>query len=173
MKFLEKDLEEIIYNTAKDKLSEKGLTIMGKLKRQVKIGNYGIADLIEIERPFYHTHFKKHVKGKITVYELKKDEMSVSAFFQAVRYVKGIQRWIYKKTNFDYSDFDYEIVIIGRNDKNSDVVYLSDIFSNYGDESFVGSDLGKCSVRLVEYSFDVDGLQFEELNGFKLIEEGF
>ena len=45
MTFLEKDLEQIIFETPKEKLQEKGLVIKGKLLRQIKIGNYGIADL--------------------------------------------------------------------------------------------------------------------------------
>ena len=53
MKFLENDLEEIIYTSGRDVLEQRGLTINGKLLRQVKIGNYGIADLIEFQRPFY------------------------------------------------------------------------------------------------------------------------
>lgn len=50
--FLEKTLEDIIFETSNDDLKERGLWICGNKKRQVKIGNYGIADLItcNIER---------------------------------------------------------------------------------------------------------------------------
>ena len=46
MSFLEKDLEDIIFETDNDLLFEHGLFIDGQKKRQVRIGNYGIADLI-------------------------------------------------------------------------------------------------------------------------------
>lgn len=50
--FFEKTLEDIIFNTDNELLCEHGLLISGKKLRQVKIGNYGIADLItcNIER---------------------------------------------------------------------------------------------------------------------------
>ncbi len=44
MKFLEKDLEQIIFESGMDSLNERGLYIRGKRLRQVRIGNYGIAD---------------------------------------------------------------------------------------------------------------------------------
>jgi hypothetical protein len=50
MKFLEKDLEEIIFNSCKIKLCNRGLTLPEKIKRQVRIGNYGVADLIGFEK---------------------------------------------------------------------------------------------------------------------------
>ena len=53
MKFLEKDLEQIIFESGRDSLRERGLSISGKLLRQLRIGNYGIADLVEFVRPQY------------------------------------------------------------------------------------------------------------------------
>ena len=53
MNFLEKDLEEIIYNTDKEMLTERGLPYhpFETFKRQLKIGNYGIADLVSFKKP--------------------------------------------------------------------------------------------------------------------------
>ncbi len=40
MKFLEKDLEQIIYSADKELLAQRGLEINGTLIRQLRIGNY-------------------------------------------------------------------------------------------------------------------------------------
>ena len=94
MNFLEKDLEQIIYEADKELLAEKGLRVNGKLLRQVRIGNYGIADLVSIRRPYQDTFFGYQEKGLITIYELKKENISVSAFLQAIGYARGIMRWM-------------------------------------------------------------------------------
>jgi hypothetical protein len=73
MKFLEKDLEDIIWEASNERLQENGLDISGKKYRQLRIGNYGIADIVSVTKPYYHEYFKKHQKGIITIYELKKE----------------------------------------------------------------------------------------------------
>ena len=50
MKFLEKDLEEIIFETSNKELNERGLFVYGKKYRQLRIGNYGVADLVVVDR---------------------------------------------------------------------------------------------------------------------------
>ena len=71
MKFLEKDLEEIIWDAYKnDKLSlinNRGLFINGLIKRQLRIGNYGIADLVQEEE------FLKLMKSKLKGGKILKD----------------------------------------------------------------------------------------------------
>jgi hypothetical protein len=172
MRFLEKDLEEIIWNSNRERLSERGLTINGKLIRQLKIGNYGIADLVSFERPKYHKYYGEMAKGRITVYELKKDEISVSAFFQAVRYVKGIMSYIDQHTNFSVCDFDYSITLIGTYDGKSDIVYLSDLFT-YSNAELAGDGIANCEVSIMSYKFGLEGIFFEDLSGYKLTNEGF
>jgi hypothetical protein len=78
MKFLEKDLEQIIWDADKEILSERGLNLDGKLKRQLKIGNYGIADLIHFKRPvsYYDKQENKRFNvenGLIEIIELKNE----------------------------------------------------------------------------------------------------
>jgi len=53
MKFLEKDLEEIIFNADMKDLPEKGLHFTGVIKRQLRIGNYGVADLVTFTKGSY------------------------------------------------------------------------------------------------------------------------
>lgn len=173
MDFLEKDLEEIIFTSEKRVLQERGLNLSGRILRQKKIGNYGIADLIEIQKPYYHPYFKHKKKGLINVIELKKEKVSVSAFFQALSYVKGIQRYLKKYRN-DYSDyFNYQITLIGKDiDKNSSLVYLPEFMMNDISDDEIGFE-NKLNLEIYTYKFDINGLFFKEENGYKLIKEGF
>lgn len=159
MKFLEKDLEEIIYLSDKEILSDRGLFIDGKLKRQFKIGKFGISDLISFKKPVYNTKTKRHNKGRIIVYELKQENISVSSFFQALGYLRGIIDYL-EKRNFDYW-FDYEIVLIGKKiDASSTISYLPSVFRNY--ESDIDLDaLPSTSVNLYTYKYGVEGIEFE------------
>ena len=159
MTFLEKDLEQIIFETPTEKLKEKGLVIKGKLLRQVKIGNYGIADLISFER---NTSIDKDSEYfwqsiRITVYELKQQKINLNAMAQAARYVSGIEKYLESRKMF--FDIDYNIVLIGKDiEMNGDFVYLSDFINN---------------VRLTTYSYDVDGIRFENNSGYFLRDTGF
>ena len=178
MNFLEKDLEQIIYEADKELLAEKGLRINGKLLRQVRIGNYGIADLLSIERPYYHTYFETHLKGTITIYELKKDNISVSAFLQAVGYAKGVIRYMEghpKDTQVNsIENYNINIVLIGKNiDKNSEFVYLADLLTNHFmgdnnlDEPFI------LTLQMFTYNYDFNGINFTKMENYSLVNEGF
>jgi hypothetical protein len=178
MNFLEKDLEQIIYEADKELLAEKGLRVNGKLLRQVRIGNYGIADLVSIERPYYHTHFEFHCKGTITIYELKKENISVSAFLQAVGYVKGIMRWMEQHPKnieiISTSNYDINIVLIGKSiDKKSEFLYLADLLNtdNLGDNSLL--DSFNLSLEMFIYDYDFNGINFTKIENYKLMNEGF
>jgi hypothetical protein len=112
MDFLEKDLEEIIFNANLSELEERGLRMELQRKRQFRIGNYGIADIVGFERPYYHTHFKNHRKGSITVYELKKDTGIIFGGYSggAMPTMKKniMQIWLLDKT---YSEFDLNMIL--------------------------------------------------------------
>lgn len=156
MKFLEKDLEQIIFETENKLLQVRGLDIYGKKIRQVNIGNYGIADLVTLSKNIYD----KEVT--ITIYELKKDQIGVNALFQAIRYTRGIQRF-FQERDFNYYRVGYimkfEIILVGSElDFNSSFAYVPEIFEN---------------VRLFTYSYDFDGIYFSQKSGYKLINEGF
>lgn len=171
MNFFEKDLEEIIYLSDKDKLSDRGLNLHGNLKRQLKIGNYGIADLIEIQKPYYDGYFKQKYKGVINIIELKKDKIGVSTFFQAINYLKGIKTYLEDKDKLHL--FNFKITLIGKEvDLNSSFCFLGDLFS---------SDLGgtelyndhKIQVELYKYSYGLEGLEFKEIYNYNLTNKGF
>lgn len=171
MEFLEKDLEQIIYESGSEQLLEKGLYVYGKRKRQLKIGNYGVADMVTIVRPNYNFTFKEAYKGIITVYEFKKDKVSVSTFLQAIRYLKGIQRYLESRGKMEL--YNYQIVLVGREmDLSSSFSYLTDMISSNLYEVGI-NDENKFSLDVYTYKYKIDGLEFEREADYKLIEEGF
>lgn len=178
MDFLEKDLEEIIYLSDKDALSDKGLHLSGVLKRQFKIGNYGIADLINVYKPYFSRSVKFddkyhviHNKGIIEVIELKKDKIGVSTFFQALNYVKGIKSYLEERNCSEL--FNFKIVLIGKSvDLNGSFCYLADLFNLQTDNSYI-EDECVVSVDLYTYSYDLDGIKFKQIHRYNLINKGF
>jgi hypothetical protein len=170
MNFLEKDLEQIIYEAPKEQLRERGLPIVGTTLRQVRIGNYGVADLITIQKPDfipYESGFHFHDSHcLVTIYELKQDKIGISTFLQAIRYAKGISSWYYQ-SKFCLTDIHlkFKIVLIGKSiDVNSDFVYLTDLL-----EDRDGNNL----LEYYTYEYKFDGMYFTKRDGFKLIQEGF
>lgn len=164
MKFLEKDLEQIIYESGIDAVNKKGLPISGKMLRQLKIGNYGIADLITFERPFIEhmpDKYKIRHQGIITIYELKRDKISISAFLQAVKYAKGIQSYLENRGKLHL--YDIKIILIGREiDVDGAFCYLPEVIN--GELDFI---------TFYTYTFGIDGIAFTEKNGYCLKNEGF
>lgn len=156
MDFLEKDLEEIIFNSSKKSLSDRGLFITGgKFYRQLSIGNYGRADLVS----FYRDESMVY----ITVTEIKKDKIGISAFLQAIGYARGIQRYINKRK--PHMNISINIVLIGREiDKNSTFSYLPSVLPYMDYDMFL---------TCYTYRYDLDGLYFKEEDGYCLIDEGF
>lgn len=166
MKFLEKDLEDIIWEASNEKLQERGLDISGKKFRQLRIGNYGVADLVTIDKMYYPGDFC-HPFLNITVYELKKDKAGISAFLQAVRYCNGIKSYLEQcRPNID---FRLKIVLCSREiDTSSDYIFISNLISSC--EYSFGFING-----LYNYSFDydIDGIRFKKEGGVYLYVEGF
>lgn len=164
MTFLEKSLEDIIFETPNEFLRQRGLPIKGKKFRQVRIGNYGIADIITIER---RPHFFK-CQGQdmieyfltITIYELKKDTIDIQALGQGCRYIKGIDEWFEHSNKFQHDNIDFSVCLIGSKvSLNGDFVYVADLLDE------------KCD--LYEYSYNYDGLKFKLQHGYKLTNNGF
>lgn len=156
MTFLEKNLEEIVFNASTDDLRTRGLNVYGKRYRQLHIGNYGIADIVT----FHRDSIKKEIL--ITVYEFKKDEVNMSTFEQALRYVKGIQSYLYKRDIVSYFygyHINFNIVLVGASiDLCGSFQFLPDIFEN---------------VKIIKYTYEFDGINFTEEAFYTLITEGF
>lgn len=166
MNFLEKDLETIIYETPNIFLQESGLYIYGEKKRQVNIGNYGTADLIALKRNHCTDESDDHYMNKLAIFELKKNRITIDAFLQAVRYLKGIRRYLSQYHYNLYERSIYEIVLIGREiDTDSDFVYLTDLICSNNNYSF--------DLSFYTYDFKFDGISFNRQSHYKLSKEGF
>lgn len=169
MNILEKDLEEIIAKTDVSKLNEKGLLVNGKCYQQPKFGSYGIADLVYVYKDYDvidlpDKSYKLEPYLYIQVCELKKDKAGISAFLQAVRYCKGISRYL-KKRNFN--NYKFEIVLIAPNiDIQSDYIFLTDLIS-----SDLKGSINCVSNYSVDYGFN--GISFNKEFNYNIIEENF
>lgn len=167
MTFLEKDLEQIIWETDNSILQKKNLEIYGKKLRQLKIGNYGIADLVTINREYdYCFERQKCIPYlDVRVYELKKEKVGISAFLQAIRYCKGIKSYIEAKN--PYMNFKLNISLISKEvDLSGDFIYIPDLIkgSNFG---FIDN------IQFYSFSYTIDGMVFNRSEYYKLIHEGF
>lgn len=177
MKFLEKNLETIIYESDYDSLGKRGLYLSGNKFRQVKIGNYGIADLIYFERPVfykkndYNEHSFSH--GTITIVELKKDVIDIDSFTQSLRYAKGIRRYL-KKKDIEHK-YKIEILLVGKSvDTSSSFVYLTDLVLDCGDIFIIDKfRIPPISFSIHTYSYELDGLRFNKCYDWSLKDEGF
>lgn len=178
MDFLEKDLEQIIYDATEEQLS--ALELSGRRLRQLKIGNYGVADLVFVEREYdyryncgddydYNKQQDEYISEcglKITVCELKRDKIGISAFLQALKYCKGISAYLDKRNFFNYS---FEIVLIGRDiDTSGSFIYITDMFDNYG---ILSRAINK--VKFFTYSYGFNGIDFKREWGYNLTNKGF
>lgn len=165
MDIKEKDLEEIIYQTEVDKLQKRGLIVEGECYRQLKIGNYGISDLIYISKHYYiDNNLKSHPYLLVNICELKKEKAGISAFLQAIRYSRGVQRYLELR---GFSSFKIEITLIApKIDLDSDYAFLSELIYS--------KDYG-CISQLNNYSvnYGFDGIIFTREQGYKLSIEDF
>lgn len=164
MEFLEKDLEQIIYDADRELLSERGLKISGVAKRQLRIGNYGVADLVTFDKK-YCPWGDPYID--VTVYEFKKDQIGISTFLQSVNYVKGITTFFEERSIFTNARFN--IVLVGKSlDTESSFIYLTDLFTAYTRDEQVVS-----SLKFYTYSYAVDGIKFKRHSNYNLTEYGF
>lgn len=166
MNILEKDLEEIIEKTPVKKLNEKGLFVFGKCKRQLRIGNYGILDLVFIQKRYeYNDDGTMTPYLLINICELKKEKAGISAFLQAIRYAKGIKQYLVKVRGF--TRFKMEITLIApKIDTSSDYVFIGDLIG--GDSLLCVSEVNNYAVN---YGFE--GVTFKQERNYSLTETGF
>ena len=165
MKFLEKDLETIIWETSNELLEERDFYIRGKKNRQLKIGNYGVADLVTFEKQYYYSQ-KTNPFLNITVYELKKEKIGISAFLQAIRYCKGIKSYL--EDNKPNIKFVLNIVLCAKDiDLSGDFVYLTDLL--YSENNFGQIN----SIDYYTFTYDFNGINFKQHSGYNLINKGF
>lgn len=149
MRFLEKDLETIIYENY-DACWEYGLDISqiehypghcGRY-RQLRLGPYGVADLVNINIE----HREREVV--IQVIECKREVINLDTYKQAKRYVTALMNLLREKMGLAEEDWQIsvETVLIGRRVEQNDGFI------------FVYNDDPRC--KAFTYDYSVDGLAF-------------
>lgn len=168
MDFLEKDLEEILKTTPTEKLAEAGLYFLNgyKILTQVKIGNYGIADMITYKRTDNCIF--------LNVVELKKDKIGISAFLQALRYTRGLQRFFIKRGYIA----DDSLFLTKKGKSFTYYVHINTILigrklDTEGSFCFIPNIIPYGTIRFFTYNYDFDGLKFKQEYNYQLTEEGF
>lgn len=157
MDFLEKDLERIIFETENEELQKRGFYIDGKKFRQLRIGNYGIADLVTIKRHTTSCDGFTTQSVFVTIYELKLDKIGISAFLQAVGYAKGIQEYCIER--FPTIEIIVNIILCGKSiDNSGSFCYIPSIFRN---------------IRYYVYEYTLNGLYFKRSDSYYLKNKGF
>lgn len=162
MDFLEKDLEEIIYDATlsdigREHLLDRGLDICGKVFRQVNLGPYGIADLISVN---YMHKILDLVEGglisktryvHVTIYELKKDSVNINTLTQALRYRTAINEIIESR----FSKFGDQLKVY------INIVLVGKTFDKSNGMSWLLNELER--IEVYTYNYSLTGLQFEEI----------
>lgn len=171
MNFLEKDLEQIIYEADRKELENSGLPIYGTLFKQLRIGNYGIADLVSVDKEYNYFEDRKIKVNpylSITVYELKKDKIGIAAFLQAVKYVNGISSFLLQR---GFHNVLFSIALVGSKiDTSGSFCSLPGLI--LGDEQYPEHQLS--CLNFYTYSYGINGLKFNSDYCFSKIEnEGF
>lgn len=163
MEISEKELESFIFYKDNKILQDNGLYMNGRKRKQLKVGNYGVLDVLS-----YYVNYEYHiVDGKVKqiypylcihIYELKKDEISTKTLLQCLRYCKGVKSYVSKRK--PWLKFKVSLNLIGKSiNTNNEFVYISDIFDD---------------VCLYIYSVENNGdISFTHEYDYKLTNEGF
>ena len=147
-------LEDIIYNTytengmypegteaGREKLREKGLHIVGTLHRQVQLGDYGRADLIEV----YKSDNDDLIY--VDIFELKKDRVDSTTLSQAIRYKSALT--ILLRQHFPDHRVVFGYVLIGATEAG----FLSQINGGADEDHII-------PISVYTYTYGVDGIEF-------------
>ena len=152
MNFLEKNLEDIIYENSQTEegrkmLRERGLDIQGKLFRQVEIGGFGRIDLLEIR--FFRCK-DRLLRPLFIVYELKRNSLNRDTLIQACRYLCGLKSHI---ANYCFAS-----------EKRGYPMVVSVVIGESVDDSNGFPFLFKSlrDVYAMTFSYDIDGIKFSD-----------
>lgn len=152
MKFLEQDLEDIIWSALikgdTEALEDRGFPVFNKgpFFRQYDFGEgYGISDIIQIEVKKDRDGYRPFIKVRATIYELKKGTITKEAFFQSIRYaraIKALVSFFYEITD-SFIESELDIVLIGESLEKTNTPFLADVFDNvhlytYEYDAFMG-----------------------------------
>jgi len=167
MEFSEKELEDMILSIPKEEIKKRGLVIKGKILRQLRIGSYGVADIVSINRaPLYGGG-----NGlEITIYELKKDKIDFSSLLQLIRYTKGIRSYLDQRTN--NIPYFFNLILIGnRISSENGFIFLPEVMTSTIWDTCPCGEVQ--AIDFYTYSLNYNGIQFMRLEDKVLSNEGF
>ena len=155
MNFLERNLEDIIYENSltkdgREKLRERGLVVEGKMFRQVDLGGFGRIDLLE--RGFYMSR-KGFLVPYSIIYELKRNAISEDTIMQACRYVCGI------KSNL--SNYSSEEASKKRGNPVIWIRLIGETCNYNGGFRYLYSCVN--NIDAYTFSYDIDGIHFKPI----------
>lgn len=177
MNFLEKDLEQVIYE-APDSFIKANFGVKGKRYRQQKIGMYGRSDLILIDRKHSMTFDYDNKKIdiyecglEITIFELKRDQLNADTMLQAIRYAKGIKMFLEER---DFYNYYFKIILCGRSiDSYSNFIYMADLFNNQEEGCIIDFNTQIKSIDIYTYNYEFDGLKIKPEYGYHVTNNKF
>lgn len=124
MKVTEKYLEDLIFNADINTLTEQGLYMPYIKKRQLRIGNYGIADIVGIQKGITNNEIK--IKPRVYIYELKCGIIDYKTILQLSRYALGIKKYL-RSRNLDYN---ISIIMIGSKVNLNQISSIYELFNS-------------------------------------------
>lgn len=160
MEIPEKELENIIVNTDRKKLHERGLCFIPpeeetnvKVMRQTYLSDAGRSDVIMAHRVY--SEARNRTVLVINVIELKKDKLSIDTVSQVLKYVYAIFIYLTEERGLEEESFEINPIIIGQRvmDDLGFVPQILNIDSNTGTINRFG---------VFTFRYDIDGLVFKE-----------
>lgn len=170
MDFLEKDLESIIYEASQTKegrnlLKNRNLQLRpsGKMFRQVRLGTYGVADLVDVSIEYEINECSRLRSLYVEIIELKRGVIDYSALGQACRYLTAVKELSESINHKKFYECNFHITLIG---SKLDVK---------GDDSFVFlyNELNDV-VDAFTYNYALNGINFNYIaHHWRKIESSF
>lgn len=170
MRFLEKDLESIIYEASQTKegrnlLIDRNLQLRpsGKMFRQVSLGTYGIADLVDVSIEYAIYNGSRLRSLCVEIIELKRGIIDYSALGQACRYLTAIKELCQSINHKKFYECNFHITLIGSKLDVKD------------DDSFVFlyNEL-RDGVDAFTYNYTLNGISFNHIShNWRRIESSF
>jgi hypothetical protein len=112
------------------------------------------------------------MKGCITIYELKKDSIGMSTFNQLIRYANGIKSYLGERNLLNY--YNIALVAIGKDiDLSTSFCYLPNLLNQDISEVVVNYSEPIVVFNAYKYSYNFDGIYFDEISDYRLKDSGF
>lgn len=159
------DLNQILIKADRHELLKRGLSIDGKLYRNLNLEKYGTIDLISFsamyDNPATYIPGISNKTGELTIIEATTGKVN---FFSLRKACMSLDKIVsYRKSIKDFGEMNFNILLIG-----TEVENLSETLSIWPPAS---GDLQR--VTFVKFTYSISGLYFEEVASYQRTGEGF